>query len=81
MAFERKSKYSRKTYTGQRMRHEGGFREKDIMDNAAFVIGNRKNYSVTFYKKHKKEGRYDSTKYDKATYRFPTRNRRGGWVN
>ena len=55
MSFISKSKYSRKTYTGQRMRQEGGFREKNIMDNSAFVIGNRKDYSVTFYKKHKTE--------------------------
>ena len=81
MAFVSKSKYSMKTYTGQRMRHEAGWREKNIMDNAAFVVGNRKDYAVTFYKKHKKEGRHDFLKYETCTYRFPTKYRRGGWVN
>ena len=80
MAFLSKAKYSRKTYTGQRMRHEAGYREKDIMDNAQFIVGSRKNYTVTFYKKHKKNGSLDSTKYDRATYAFPTHNRRGGWI-
>lgn len=80
MAFLSKEKYSRKTYTGQRMRSEAGYREKDIMDNAQFVVGSRKDNTVTFYKKHKKNGRLDYTKYDRATYAFPTRYRRGGWI-
>lgn len=71
MAFLSRKKYSKNgTYTGQRMYAEAGFRERDIMNNAKFVVGSKRNNTVSFYKKHKKEGRFDHTKYDIATYRF-----------
>ena len=78
MAFLSKKKYSRRgNYTGQRMYFEGGFREKDIMNNASFIVGSRKHRTVKFYKKHKNNDRFDFTKYDAATYSLEN-NR---WIN
>lgn len=69
MAFLSKKTYARNgTYTGQRMYHEGGYREKNVMNRADFIVGSKKNNTITFYAKHKKDGRFDSTKYDTACY-------------
>lgn len=71
MPFLKKKKYSRSgSYTGQRMYAEGGYREKDIMNNADFVVGSKKHRYVKFYKKHKKDGKFDSVNYDTAMYSF-----------
>lgn len=78
MAFLKKKTYSRSgSYTGQRMYAEGGYREKNIMNNASFVVGSKKGRYVKFFSKHKKDGKFDFTKYDTATYSF--KNNR--WVN
>ena len=78
MAFLSKKKYSKNgSYTGQRMYKDAGFREKNIMNNASFVVGSRKDQTIKFYKKHKKDGLLDFTKYDTATYSL----KRNGWVN
>ena len=69
MGFLSKKKYSGKgSYTGQRMYAEGGYREKDIMNNASFVVGSKKHRTITFYKKHKKDGKDDFLNYETARY-------------
>ena len=78
MAFLNKKKYSRSGgYTGQRMYAEAGYREKDIMNNAKFVVGSRKGNYIKFFKKHKKDGKFDFTKYDTATYSLGSKR----WIN
>ena len=38
------------------------------MNNATFIVGSRKKSYVKFYKKHKKDGKFDFGKYDIAIY-------------
>ena len=80
MAFVSKKNYSNRTYTGQVMRSQAGWREKDIMDNASFVVSNKKNGTVKFYKKHRKVDSKDFTNYSTATYALSRHGRRGGWI-
>ena len=78
MAFLNKKKYSRSgNYTGQKMYSQGGYREKNIMNNASFVVGSKNGRYIKFFAKHKKDGKFDSTKYDTATYSL----KHNGWLN
>lgn len=50
------------------MKQQSGYREKDIINNANFVISANKGKTLVFYKKHKKDGKYDHTKYDTCAF-------------
>lgn len=52
----------------QCMRRNSGYREKDIINNANFVISADKGRSLVFYKKHKPVGKYDHTKYETCKF-------------
>ena len=78
MPFLSKKRFSKRgSYTGQVMYSKGGYREKDIMNNANFVVGSKKHGYVKFYKKHKKDGKFDYTNYDTATYSLKS----NSWIN